>query len=117
MMAGDRTILLIEDDAATASAIARLLRRASYRVDGPYDSLSDGMAAMAARFPDGAIIDADFDSESIDLLAADLDLYDIPYIVCADDGDRDDMNDHPAAHVLDREDLGRLVSVLSDSLH
>ena len=56
-MAANPKILLVEDDPAIAGIIADLLEDADYEVDGPSASLADGMAAVAADFPAGAVLD------------------------------------------------------------
>ncbi len=50
-------ILLVEDDSRVAALIADMLEEADYTVDGPYATLADGMAALATRFPAGAVLD------------------------------------------------------------
>ncbi|MEJ7926237.1 hypothetical protein WG908_05615 [Sphingobium sp. AN641] len=119
MTGAAKTILLVEENSARASMIARLLRQADYRVDGPYRNVSDGIAALAAHFPDGAIIDADRVRAGEDLLAGDLDRYGIPYIICSSDpASRSAIGRHPAAMLIDHRDIPRqLLKILSDTLH
>jgi DNA-binding response OmpR family regulator len=48
MMAGNHgRILLVEDDPTLAGLMVDLLLAEDYEVDGPYASVSDGMAALA----------------------------------------------------------------------
>ncbi|HKY81799.1 MAG TPA: response regulator [Sphingobium sp.] len=75
-------ILLIEDDPALASRVVDLLLKADYQVDGPYASASDGVAAIASGFPDGAVLDLHHPSTGAGLLKEDLEAYDIPFLDC-----------------------------------
>ena len=50
-MAETRRILLVEDDPRVAAMIADMLEEADYAVDGPYGTLADVMASLAAHFP------------------------------------------------------------------
>lgn len=78
-------ILLMEDDPARAGIMVDLLLAADYEVDGPYASVSDAMAALAAHVPDGAILDLHEGAEAEGMLKEDLEAYDIPFL------------DHPGA--------------------
>lgn len=79
-MDGHRSrILLVEDDPALAGRVARLLRAADYEVDGPHACASDGLAALARHFPDGAVVDLHGGPEAADLLREDLAAYDVPF--------------------------------------
>jgi len=84
MMAGNHgRILVVEDDPALAGMMVDLLLAEDYEVDGPYASVSDGMAALASRFPDGAVVDLHRSSAGASLLKDDLQAYAIPFF----DGD------------------------------
>lgn len=73
-------ILLVEDDPALAGRMVRLLRAADYEVDGPHATASDGLAALARHFPDGAVLDLHGRAGATDLLKKDLAAYDIPFL-------------------------------------
>lgn len=76
-------ILLIEDDPLIASIMLDMLEAADFEVDGPYASLSDGVAALAEHMPDCAVLDIGLQDRDVSLLAGDLELYDIPFIFCS----------------------------------
>lgn len=82
-MARPAPVLVIEDDPRLAGRIARLLDDADLDMDGPYATVSDAAAALARHFPDVAIID--LHRENADLLIADLQSYDIPFLFCPHD--------------------------------
>lgn len=80
-MEGHRSrILLVEDDPALAGRMVSLLRAAYYEVDGPHGCASDGLAALARHFPDGAVIDLHGGLQAADLLKEDLAAYDVPFL-------------------------------------
>jgi len=79
-------ILLVEDDAARAGLIVDLLLSQDYEVDGPYASVSDGVAALADHFPDGAVLDLHRSSGGTSLLKDDLEAYAIPFLECGEKG-------------------------------
>lgn len=82
-MAGHQPrILVVEDDPAIARMMVEMLRAADYEVDGPYADASDGVAALAAHFPDGAVLDLHRPAEDASLLKDDLEAYDIPFLDC-----------------------------------
>lgn len=76
-------ILLVEDDPTVARMMVELLQAADYEVDGPYADASDGIAALATHFPDGAVLDLHRTAEDASLLKDDLKAYDIPFFDCA----------------------------------
>lgn len=76
-------ILLVEDDPAIARLMVEMLHAADYEVDGPYADASDGIAALSARFPDGAVLDLHRAAGDASLLKDDLKAYDIPFFDCA----------------------------------
>lgn len=80
-MVGHRArILLVEDDPTLAGIMVDLLRKADYEVDGPHANVCDGVAALASRFPDGAVIDLHRQPTGTNLLEDDLATYDIPFL-------------------------------------
>ncbi|KFG90430.1 Chemotaxis protein CheY [Sphingobium herbicidovorans NBRC 16415] len=79
-------ILLVEDDPALAGMIADLLQAQDYEVDGPYSNVSDGIAALASHFPDGAVVDLHRQTEGASLLKDDLAAYAIPFLDGEDRG-------------------------------
>lgn len=76
-------ILLVEDDPAIAAIIVDLLEEAEFEVDGPYATLSEGVAAVATHLPDGAVLDMRLLGSDVGLLADDLESYDIPFVFCS----------------------------------
>ncbi len=78
-----KRVLVVEDDPLVAAAITDMLEDAHYEVDGPYGSLSDGVAAVADHMPDAAILDIRLDDHDVALLAGDLELYGIPFVLCS----------------------------------
>lgn len=82
-MARPAPVLVIEDDPRLAGRIARLLDDADLDMDGPYATVSDAAAALARHFPDVAIVD--LHGQDADLLIADLQSYDIPFLLCPHD--------------------------------
>ncbi|MET0248367.1 MAG: response regulator [Sphingobium sp.] len=83
-MAGQQErILLVEDDPAIAAIIVDLLEDAAFEVDGPYATLSEGVAAVASNLPDGAVLDMRLEGSDVGMLADDLESYDIPFIFCS----------------------------------
>lgn len=77
-------ILLVEDDPARAGIMVDLLLAADCEVDGPYASVSDGAAALASHFPDGAVLDLHDEAKAASLLEDDFATYDIPLLSGAD---------------------------------
>jgi CheY-like chemotaxis protein len=117
-MAAKECILLVEDDPALAMMIAGILKDADYAVDGPHATLSDGVAAVAAHMPAGAILDVRRGGSDVGMLADDLDLYDIPYIFCSEMADHPVVQAHPSAPLISRTALPlRLVSTLRRIVH
>lgn len=113
-----RPILLVEDDPAVAALISDVLEEADYVVDGPYATLSDGMEALARSMPAAAVLDIRLRRGDIDLLADDLDLYDIPYLFCSGGFDHLAVRRHPNAPLVLKPELGRsLISTLQSILH
>lgn len=111
-------ILLVEDDPDVAALISGMLERADYVVDGPYATLSDGMEALAKSMPAAAVLDIRLRRGDIDLLADDLDLYDIPYVFCSGAFDHPVIKRHPDAPLVPKPALGRsLISTLQSMLH
>jgi len=78
-----KRVLLVEDDLLVGAALTDLLEEADYEVDGPHRTLSDGVAALADHFPDCAVLDVKLDRHDVSMLAGDLDLYGIPYVLCS----------------------------------
>lgn len=76
-------ILLVEDDPLIAMALADMLEAADFEVDGPYPSLSDGVAAVADHMPDAAVLDVQLGDRDVFLLADDLEQYGIPFVLCS----------------------------------
>lgn len=106
-------ILLVEDDPDVAALISDILEGADYVVDGPYATLSDGMEALARSMPAAAVLDIRLGREGIDLLADDLDLYDIPYVFCSGGFDHPAVKNHPTAPLVPKLALRRsLISTL-----
>lgn len=91
-------ILLVEDDVLTGMMMTDLLEGASFAVDGPYRTLSDAMAALAAGFPDFALLDITLGADDSRLVAEDLERYGIDYAFCSGrppDGNLFSQLDHP----------------------
>ena len=65
-------ILLVEDDPAVAAVIAEILEDSDYAVDGPYQTLADGIAAMADNMPSATVLDIRLQDGDIGLLVDDL---------------------------------------------
>lgn len=78
-----KRVLLVEDDSLIAAMLADMLIDANYEVDGPYATLSDGVAALARHLPDCALIDICLRDRDALLIAEDLDLYGIPFAFCS----------------------------------
>lgn len=111
-------ILLVEDDLAVAAVIADILEDADYAVDGPYDTLADGIAALADNMPSAAILDIRLQDGDVGLLADDLDLYDIPYVFCSGVPDFALMRRHPASPLILKSALStELARTLRNMLH
>jgi DNA-binding NtrC family response regulator len=111
-------ILLVEDDPAVAAVIANILEDANYAVDGPYQTLADGIAAVANDMPSAAILDMRLQDGDVGLLADDLDLYDIPYVFCSGAPDFALMRRHPATPLILKPELfTELTRTLRHLLH
>lgn len=113
-------ILVVEDDPFVAAAIADLLEDARFEVDGPYPSLSDGVAAVADHMPDAAVLDIKLDDgHDVGLLAGDLELYGIPFIFCSGLRPRGRFETRFGHHpFVSKERAARdLVSALRDAIH
>lgn len=82
MTAHHPRILVVEDDPVLARSMVDLLHAADCEVDGPYADASDGMAALAEHFPDGAVLDLHRPAPDASLLKDDLEAYDIPFLDC-----------------------------------
>lgn len=78
-----RRVLIMEDDPFVAFAIRDMLEQAEFEVDGPYATLSDGVAAVAAHMPDAAILNIGLEDKDVFLLADDLEQYGIPFLLCS----------------------------------
>lgn len=102
-------ILLVEDDLAIAGLITDMLEEASYEVDGPYATLAEGVAAVAERMPEGAVLDVHLQGSDVDLLAGDLDSYAVPYVLCSGADARQMMEAHPTAAFVLKPDIGSLL--------
>ncbi len=59
------------------------LEEACFEVDGPYERLADGMAAVAAHFPDFALVDVRLGRQDVAMLADDLQRYGIGFAFCS----------------------------------
>ena len=117
-MAEERRILVVEDDPAIAALITDMLADADYAVDGPYATLADGLAALAAHFPAGAVLDLSLRDSDAGLLADDLENYDIPYIFCSGSERHPVIGEHPEAPVLTKPfGVRRLVRTLDRLVH
>lgn len=117
-MPDDRTILLVEDDPRLAAMMVEMLEDADYRVDGPYATLADGIAAVAAHFPSGAVLDVRLRDGEVGMLADDLDRYGIPYLFCSGATGHSALRDHPAASLIERPAMARdLVPALRRLVH
>jgi len=113
-----RPILLVEDDPDVAALISDVLEEADYIVDGPYATLSDGMEALARSIPAAAVLDIRLRRGDIDLLADDLELYDVPYLFCSGSFDHPAVRRHPNAALVSKPALGSgLISTLQSILH
>lgn len=113
-------ILVVEDDPFVAATITDLLEDARFEVDGPYPSLSDGVAAVAEHLPDGAVLDIRLDDDhDVGLLAGDLELYGIPFILCSGLKPRGSFETRFGHHpFVSKERATRdLVSALRDAMH
>lgn len=111
-------ILLVEDDNCVAALIADMLEQADYAVDGPYATLADGMAALATRFPAGAVLDLSLRGSDAGLLADDLDAYGIPYVFCSGAARHALIGAHPQTPVLVKpEGIGHIVGTLDRLMH
>lgn len=112
-----RAILLVEDDPDVAALISDMLEGADYVVDGPYANLSDGMEALAKSMPAAAVLDVRLGHGDIDLLADDLDLYDIPYLFCSGAFNHPAVIKHPNAPHVAKLAMGRrLIPTLQSML-
>lgn len=111
-------ILLVEDDSRVAALIADMLEEADYTVDGPYATLADGMAALATRFPAGAVLDLALRGSDAGLLADDLDAYGIPYVFCSGAARHEVIGTHPHTPVLAKPDgIRHIVGTLDRLMH
>ena len=119
MASQHRRVLLVEDDPEVGRRVAAMLERADYDVDGPHLTLADAMAALARHFPDCAVMDVSLHRQDAGLLADDLAMYDIPFILCAGRGDGDRLpRNFPAAPLLHKDQLGAtLLPMLDVTLH
>ena len=110
-----QSILLVEDDPRLAAAITDILTQANYAVDGPHKTLSDGMEALARRMPSGAVLDTRFQHGGAEILADDLENYDIPFVFCGTS--HGEAAVHPDAPILASSTLyHRLVPALREIL-
>jgi CheY-like chemotaxis protein len=111
-------ILLVEDDSRVAALIADMLEQADYAVDGPYATLADGMAALATRFPAGAVLDLSLRGSDAGLLADDLDAYGIPYVFCSGAARHAVIGTHPHTPMLTKPDgIRDIVGTLDRLMH
>jgi CheY-like chemotaxis protein len=111
-------ILLVEDDPRVASYLLDMLEDADFEVDGPYDSLSDGMAAVADHMPDAAILDIGLKDRDVYLLANDLEQYGVPFVLCSGmppEGRMTRFGNHP--FIAKDKAKKHLIPTLRDELH
>ncbi|MET0361126.1 MAG: response regulator [Sphingobium sp.] len=111
-------ILLVEDDPRVASHLLDMLEDANFEVDGPYDSLSDGMEAVADHMPDAAILDIGLKDHDVYLLANDLEQYGVPFVLCSGlppEGRMSRFGNH--AFIAKDQASRDLIPTLLDALH
>lgn len=76
-----KAVLLVEDVAVTAMAIADALEDAGYRTIGPFASSADAVASLAAERPDYAILDVSIRGGTSVEVARELRGLNIPFLL------------------------------------
>jgi DNA-binding response OmpR family regulator len=114
-MTDQKRRLVVEDDPLAGQIICDALADAAFEVDGPHRRLADGMAAVAAQFPDFAILDVRLGHQDVAMLADDLQRYGIGFAFCSGAGPGDRLTARfPDAMVMakpfDRRALVRVVT-------
>jgi DNA-binding NtrC family response regulator len=76
-----KAVLLVEDTAASALAIADALEEAGYQTIGPFASASGALASLAQTIPDCAVLDVILrDGTSVQIARA-LEAVGAPYVI------------------------------------
>jgi CheY-like chemotaxis protein len=76
-----KAVLLVEDVAVTAMAVADALEDAGYRTIGPFAAASDAVASLGAERPDYAILDVSIRGGTSVEVARELRSMNIPFLL------------------------------------
>jgi CheY-like chemotaxis protein len=76
-----KAVLLVEDVAVTAMAIADALGDAGYRIIGPFASAGEAVASLRTEHPDYAILDVSIRGGTSVEVARELRIRSIPFLV------------------------------------
>ena len=80
MSLSGRTVLVVEDNPILSADLTLLLEDAGARVIGPFRSVGEGLAQIAADLPDAALLDVELLDGKILPLAERLKACGVPYV-------------------------------------
>lgn len=84
---GGRLILIVEDEAITALAMAKVLREAGYRPLGPVGRVDDALDLLRTARPDAAVLDLNLFGRSSQPVAEALRDMRVPFVICSGYGE------------------------------
>ena len=84
---GGRLILIVEDEAITALAMAKVLREAGYRPLGPVGRVDDALDLLRTARPDAAVLDLNLFGSSSQPVAEALRDMRVPFVICSGYGE------------------------------
>jgi CheY-like chemotaxis protein len=90
---GGRRILVVEDEAITALAIARTLEQAGFAVLGPAARVAEAIDLLRVSVPDAAVLDVNLFGSPVRPVAEALGARGIPFLFCTGYQDLDQAAD------------------------
>lgn len=82
VLAGERTILVVEDEALIAMQIEDAILDMGWRILGPAATVATALALIARSKPDAAVLDINLNGERSDAIARDLADRGVPFAFC-----------------------------------
>jgi two-component sensor histidine kinase/ActR/RegA family two-component response regulator len=79
---GGRRILVVEDEAITALAIAQTLEQAGFTVLGPAARVAEAIDLLRVSVPDAAVLDLNLFGSPVDPVVEALSVWGVPFLFC-----------------------------------